>query len=202
MALCRICDVSLTDENWQPGRRRSGNYICRQCQNKQRKNKRRWNRPEKHNMLIEMLCLHWNKYDIGRCTDCQEIDVMRHGHLINHHEYYICANDDINMDDLVILCQSCHKTRHVKARSIGKCTTSPEELQTLSKISCSIRQRGKRRKYRQSTIRSKSLFSFAPVKNTCVTQSISINLNTQHIGVRNTHYINRGRIQHPKDNKK
>ena len=33
---CRICDAELNDENWYPSCRKSRQYICKECNNKQR----------------------------------------------------------------------------------------------------------------------------------------------------------------------
>ena len=45
-AICRVCDVTLNNENWSPSRQKKNSHICNSCRNKQMHQWRKAN-PEK-----------------------------------------------------------------------------------------------------------------------------------------------------------
>ena len=69
---CRVegCGKELTDENWSPGSRRAGNYMCRECDSKRAQ---KWNAANHERMLAN-----------------QERYSRNHGHL-SMHENKKCA---------------------------------------------------------------------------------------------------------------
>jgi len=60
----------------------------------------------------------------GTCSKCNET-----GFVVMHHAH---GYEGEHFQDVKPYCVSCHRKVHIKARKEGKCTLSPEQIETLS----------------------------------------------------------------------
>ncbi|MEM3056498.1 MAG: hypothetical protein QW639_04630 [Candidatus Bathyarchaeia archaeon] len=130
---CRVCGVSLTDENWYPSTKRVGRHICKLCEYKKNKEWRRNAKPAEKGKCcvcgVELTDENWpqwrRKVHNYICRDCEKRRIK--------HLYYLKYRDKRRLTEIVTKVNgSSTKIQTIKRPYPGKCELCGKEERALS----------------------------------------------------------------------